>query len=201
MRTTFQVVDNFLNDPYAVRARASSMDFSVAPEYMGHRYPGIIPLEHDDPLRSEMVEKISGLHGREVNVSLAFLRLSLQDEDTPVWIHPDSCVDEWAGVLYLSRADFCSGGTAFWRHRGLGWESLPSTEKARESGVVMDQSFVDRLNSDGNDIDKWTITGLLPMAYNRFITYPSKLFHSRYPRQSFGDCFDNGRLIAACFYS
>jgi hypothetical protein len=195
------VVDKFLDDPYALRREASAMDFTQAPEFNGHKYPGIVPIEKDTQLFDELQAKVSELRGRESSISMAFLRLSLANEETPVWIHPDACVDQYAGVLYLSRPDFCFGGTAFWQHRGLGWKELPSDSERSEKGIVLDQALADQLNRDGNDPNMWMMTGLLPAAYNRFITYPSKWFHSRWPQEAYGSNFDNGRLILACFYS
>jgi hypothetical protein len=44
------------------------------------------------------------------------------------------------------------------------------------------------------------MTALLPMRFNRFLTYPTCFFHSRYPFEAFGNAPENGRLVWVCFF-
>jgi hypothetical protein len=199
MTPVITVHDNFLADPCAVREWAMHQDWSVAPEYQGHRYPGCIELPAN--IADTVTAGLSKAHGSTAKPSLMFARMSLAGESTPAWIHADSGVDEYAAVLYLTRPTYCTGGTAFWYHNELQWDRVPDAKALREQGVVWNQSFADRLNHDANDVKHWSMTGLIPMKYNRLLTFKSKLFHSRWPQQSLGTNYDNGRLIIAAFYS
>jgi hypothetical protein len=78
-------------------------------------------------------------------------------------------------------------GTAFWTSRLTGRNSLQ-------------QNAAFRL-PDFNDENKWYMDNLIGMRYNTALFYNSSLFHSRYPFEAFGDCPENGRLIAVAFFT
>ena len=201
MNVTIAIADGFFKDPMKLRECALGNDFNVAPEFQGHNYKGAVPVVDPDVIR-EIETGLGAVHqGKKCVVSLAFFRMSLEGEDTPAWIHPDSSCDSHAAVIYLTRPRFCFGGTAFWRHRELGWDALPQGPELEEEGVVLTDEFMSGLHQDSGDIDKWEMTGLAQMKYNRLVTFRSNLFHSRWPKDPFGTNYDNGRLILGCFYS
>lgn len=200
MKLTTAVADDFFKNAFNVRAFALAHDFNVAPEFQGHRYKGCVPVA-DPKLLSELEAGLAKIHGAPCKVTLAFFRLSLHNEDTPVWIHPDSSCDEMAAVVYLTRPLYCYGGTAFWKHRGLGLDYYPDMADCELNSIVPGQWLAEQVNQDGQSSDAWEMTGLVSMKFNRLVTYPTKLFHSRYPKESFGNNQDDGRLILAAFYS
>ena len=56
------------------------------------------------------------------------------------------------------------------------------------------------LHEDGMDDSKWEIETKVGMQFNRFITYPTRMFHSRYPNHIDAEKKEDGRLVWACFY-
>lgn len=202
MNPALLVYDDFLADPYSWRDWAMRQDFNVDPVFEGRAYHGCIPISGPGML-ADLETQLTKAVG-PCKVSLAFARMALKDEETPAWIHPDTAVgegsDAMAGVLYLTRPRFCMGGTAFWAHNELGWDAVPTLPEMQAQGARW-ETVADLLTKDANDQSKWSMTGLVPMKYNRFLTYPVRTFHSRWPKLGWGTNYDNGRLIIACFYS
>jgi hypothetical protein len=56
------------------------------------------------------------------------------------------------------------------------------------------------MTREWKNLKPWTQTGFVPMQFNRFITYPTCFFHSRFPFEAFGTGPEDGRLIWICFY-
>lgn len=184
-RPSVLLVDDFCKHAQAVRDHALTLDFGPQ-EYKGHVYNGI-GLYHLD-----MTEYLSDALGWPVAQELSFFRLGLEGDELTSYIHCDSVCSRFACVWYLTPADLCRGGTAFWRHKELGWDALPA------EGV--DEKMAEKLNHDGNIEECWELEALAKMWWNRAVIYPSALFHSRYPRQSFGSDASDGRLIWCCFF-
>jgi len=135
----------------------------------------------------------------ETKDHISFFRLSKPGEETPAAVHPDTAMDrDMACVLYLTPGG--TGGTAFWRHKETGLSSMRELKKRDEKDH---EALVDLINKDSNDESKWDRRMLVDYKYNRFITYPTDYFHSRYPFQSegFGDKNETARLIWVAFYN
>lgn len=179
------IVDDFCDHPVAVRDFAMGLDFGPQ-EYKGHVYNGIGLADLD------MTEYLSAAVGFPVAQELSFFRLGVDGDELTSYIHCDSVCSRFACVWYLTPADLCRGGTAFWRHKELGWDRLPA------EGV--DAEMAEKLNRDGNIEECWKLEALAKMWWNRAVIYPSALFHSRYPRQAFGSDASDGRLIWCCFF-
>ena len=60
---------------------------------------------------------------------------------------------------------------------------------------------VDRLNAEAHSEATWNRVGLARQQFNRLITYPCRLFHSRFPQRSAGRDLQTGRLIWVAFYN
>jgi hypothetical protein len=56
------------------------------------------------------------------------------------------------------------------------------------------------MTAEWKKLEPWCTQGFVPMQFNRFITYPTSLFHSRFPFEAFGNGPEDGRLIWICFY-
>lgn len=188
------VVENFAADALAVREAviAGSFDTKQGPD--GADYTGIsdYPVEH-------WYERIGEVLGKPIVPRLSCFRLNLQGELPHSWVHSDDICAQFASVLYMNTAEQCAGGTAFWKHRALGVSYLLSREELAARGMDAD-AFYRLMNREWKDADAWQQTGFLPMQWNRFLTYPTCFFHSRYPFEGFGTGPQDGRLIWACFY-
>lgn len=137
--------------------------------------------------------------GKRITPRLSCFRLNLEGELPHSWVHSDDICATYATVLYLNLTPQCQGGTAFWRHRRFGIDRLPSREELLERGTEPDY-YYRSMDKDWKILGLWEQVGFVPMAWNRLITYPTSLFHSRYPFTGFGKAPADGRLIWICFY-
>lgn len=188
MRQTLIQVDDFAPDAAAVREAVIASEFRTQNGPDGYQYTGIseYPVPQWHALLSQAMD-------REVNIKLSCFRLNLERELPHSWVHSDEvCCAQWAGVLYLNAPKQCLGGTAFWRHTGLGLEELPANES---------QSFYAMINREWRELTAWEQTALVAMRFNRFCAYPTSMFHSRYPFSGFGSTPQDGRLIWAVFFN
>lgn len=188
------VQDHFAADAEVVRQTVIQGGFSTERGPDGAEYTGInetaVPHWHD---------RIAEVIGKKITPRLSCFRLNLKGEMPHSWVHSDDICAQWASVLYLNPAEQCQGGTAFWKHRALGMERLLQEDEMRESGMEP-AAFHAFMTREWKDLTFWQMTMLLPMAFNRFITYPTSYFHSRYPFEGFGSGPQDGRLIWVCFY-
>jgi hypothetical protein len=189
MDTFLHVVDNFLEDPLQVRAAALAGGFDTV-EFAGHKYTGVGPRNQPD-----LKHAISKAVGIEIQPVISFFRRGMPQDETTHWIHADTICAQYASILYLNLPEQCHGGTAFRYHNELNWDRIPPEARTR------DQAFFDRLNEDGNDASKWRFAGFVAMKWNRFIAYPTNVFHSRWPREGWGETEQNARLIWVCFFN
>jgi Family of unknown function (DUF6445) len=135
--------------------------------------------------------RITEFLGKPILPRLSCFRLNLAGELPHSWVHSDEICAQFASVLYLNLPDQCRGGTAFWRHKISNLDRLP---------VGKDLKFYRQMDAEWKDLSLWEQVALVSMRWNRFITYPTCLFHSRYPHEAFGAGPENGRLIWICFY-
>jgi hypothetical protein len=144
-------------------------------------------------------DRIAAAVGSPITPRLSCFRLNLAGEFPHSWVHSDDICAEYASVLYLNLPEQCAGGTAFWRHSALGMDRLLTREELAARGMNPDH-FYQLMNREWRDLKFWEQADFVPMRFGRFVTYPTCLFHSRYPFEGFGNGADNGRLIWVCFY-
>lgn len=186
--------DNFAPDAEEVRKAVIAGGFKKETGPDGAEYTGIsgYPVPH-------WIERIAELIQCPIVPKLSCFRLNLAGELPHSWVHSDDICAKYASVLYLNPPEQCAGGTAFWRHEALKIDRLPSKEELTAQGVHADW-FYDMMAREWKELTYWQQTGFVPMQWNRFITYPTCYFHSRFPFEAFGDGPQDGRLIWVCFY-
>ena len=187
-------VDDFAPDAAEVREAVISGPFETHQGPDGATYTGIsdYPVAH--------WPKLIGLSiGKEIEPKLSCFRINYAGEMPHSWVHSDDICAKYASVLYLNPPEQCQGGTAFWRHEGLKIDHLPTREQIEASGFGADW-FLEMMTREWKELKYWKQVGFVPMQFNRFITYPTSLFHSRYPFEGFGTTPADGRLIWICFY-
>jgi hypothetical protein len=187
-------VDNFSSDALAVREAVIAGRFSTEKGPDGAMYTGIS--EYAVP---HWYERIGEVLHRPIAPRLSCFRVNLAGELPHSWVHSDDICAQYASVLYLNLPEQCQGGTAFWKHKALGISSLLSREALAQRGMDA-EAFYQLINREWKDADAWEQIGFMPMQFNRFLTYPTCFFHSRYPFEGFGTSPADGRLIWACFY-
>jgi Family of unknown function (DUF6445) len=186
--------DDFAPDAEFVRGAVTRGGFSTETGPDGARYTGISLY-----LVSQWFERIAELVGRPITPRLSCFRLNLAGELPHSWVHSDDICAKFASVLYLNPPEQCLGGTAFWKHKTRGIDRLPPKAELTARGEDAD-AFYRTMDREWKELQHWEQIGLVPMQFNRFITYPTCLFHSRYPFEAFGSGPKDGRLIWICFY-
>jgi hypothetical protein len=183
--------DNFACDAHEIRAEVIAGPFGSHTGPDGALYTGISlhPVKH-------WTEKLSAKLGKLIKPGLSCFRMNLDGELPHSWVHSDGICAERATVLYLNTPEQCTGGTAFWKHRKLGIDRLPSKEELGKDW----ESFYKQMDKDWKVLDLWEQIDFVPMRWNRLITYSTALFHSRFPFSGFGKGPSDGRLIWICFY-
>lgn len=191
------VIDDFLPDPHALRARGLASTYAV-----GGRYPGLnsverVPIPHLDRI-------VSSIMGRAVHApwsedfSHGHFRVALASDDKPGRIHIDP--SQLSGILYLSRPEDCRGGTEFYRHIRTGTDRVPMDERSlNAAGYSSYQDLQhDILDTDALDRSKWELSMTVPMRFNRLVLLQPHYWHTSGP--GFGDSIENGRLIYVMFF-
>lgn len=187
-------MENFAPDAEAVREAVIAGSFATRQGPDGADYTGI-----SDYAVPHWFARIGEVLGRTVVPRLSCFRLNLAGELPHSWVHSDDICAQYASVLYLNTPEQCTGGTAFWKHAALGVSHLLSREELEARGMDVD-AFYKLMNREWKDAEAWRQVAFMEMKFNRFLTYPTCFFHSRWPWEGFGTSPQDGRLIWACFY-
>lgn len=188
-----QQFDDFAPDALEVRKAVVAGGFKDEMGPDGAMYSGIsgypVPQWYD---------RISHLLGQSITPRLSCFRINYAGENPHSWVHSDDICAKYASVLYLNPPEQCKGGTAFWRHMKFGDHLFSDKELAE---MEVDREIYHRtMTAEWKDLKPWKQEAFVPMQFNRFITYPTCFFHSRYPFEGFGSTPEDGRLIWICFY-
>lgn len=186
--TTLQIIDDFCPVP-GMRDKALGGEFKTHIGPDGAKYTNI-NVEQFPELFSCLE---TGL-GCKAQPKLAVFRVDLDGELPHCPVHSDEICATHAGILYLNLPEQCRGGTAFWRHKRTRLEMMP------ELNGPLAIHELKQLAADWHDASQWEQTSFSAMKFNRFITYPTRMFHSRWPLDGFGQSKENGRLIWTVFY-
>lgn len=189
-----RLFDNFAPDFSAVREAVTSGPFTTETGPDGAKYTGISAY----PV-PQWFDRISELLNQKIVPKLSCFRLNLKGELPHSWVHSDDICAKFASVLYMNEPQQCYGGTAFWEHKHLHIDALPSREELAEQKVDSDE-YYRMIEKEWKEQSVWHLKDFIQMRANRFITYPTRFFHSRYPFEAFGDGPKDGRLIWICFY-
>lgn len=177
-----RIADDFLSNPQEVREQALHAEFIDWPGPDGETYKRICIAEI--PVVREGIERMFG----PVEMLGMAYRLNYGGEMPNAAIHSDMGWGTHAMVLYLCDGE---GGTAFWQHKATGASRM-------EPG---DFDLLAKVEGDWDDADEWDRLYTCPLKFNRAVFYDGSQFHSRYPFEAFGDCPENGRLIAVAFFT
>lgn len=192
--TRLLIKDGFLPNAEEFRAQVLARPFEdkIGPD--GAPYKNIQVRE-----TNEFQTLLEAVLGRPVMQHLTMVRANYAGELPHNPVHSDQICAEYACVLYLNTPEQCRGGTAFWRHKKLGWDSLPHEASLRAKGKSPKRLYAE-LDDGYKDPTAWEQTLLAEMKFNRLIAYPSRRFHSRWPHTAFGTSPDDVRLIWVSFF-
>ena len=199
MPTSLVVVDDFLDNPVALRDAALRLTY---PDRGETNFPGRNSVERIN------IEGLSAQASRVVGEPLEPMpppqahgkcRITLGNDRGRAKVHVDAA--HWSGILYLTRPEHCRGGTEFFRHRATGTDRAPFNDaEARahgyESAKAMTAAILDR---DGTDDASWEPTMQVPMRFNRLLMLRPWLWHTA--GETFGTSLEDGRLVYLMFFA
>ena len=178
------IIDDFAPEPDALRSFAAEQHFAAA----GRHYPGIkaaLPvgyLQTQGPLIGKILREVFGVAGKvsilEADFSIVTaVPASLSIEQRLP--HVDALEPgRLALVHYLVPGG--TDGTAFYRHRATGYETVDAERSAAYfaslqrdlTGGAVPESYIT------GDTALFEQTALLPGVYNRALLYRSRMLHS-----------------------
>lgn len=194
MRRSVIVVDDFYEDPDAVRAQAVGSTYFVRNSSAYLRSTEILCNE-------ALIATVAAAVGAPMlkiapKYTSGGFRLSNPQTPKSLGIHVDFGAD-WNVIVYLSRDSGTDGGTSLWRHRASGLEVMPPLEKLAEHGYKDLEDFNTRVLDDTLDRSKWDEVLRVPARYNRLLAIRSELFHSM--TADFGQSVADSRIIQVFF--
>lgn len=168
------VVDNFLENPDAVRNSALSLDF-----YRTGMFPGTRTDRADYDYEEYITKKLETILNKKIEgyyLDSFCFQLCLEDNET--WLHYDET--EWAGILYLTPDAPAGAGTALYRHTPTGIFQGPAELDVKDNN--------------------WEIITALGNVYNRLVLYKGTIYH-RSLISGFGHDAATGRLTQTFFFN
>lgn len=192
MHPSLIVIDDFLLEPEALRLRAQAIEGHYAP-YRGEDWPEENTLRRVSQCRlSGLPEALERALHAPVEILFSGFRLDYAGELPIRPVHFDAECGDFAAVLYLNLDHQARGGTAFWRHRLHAIDGLPPGSREEIEAWY---------RSECDYPEAWEIASLIGMRFNRIVVYPTRYFHSRWPREGFGASPGDGRLIGGIFFN
>lgn len=185
-RAPLLVIDNVVADPDGLVDLAAAKVFGDVASY----FPGIrskVPLTLQqfilDELRGEFAE-VFGLRRSGLRVTSCHFSLVTTSPADLTYLqripHIDSLIsNELAFILYLFKADF--GGTAFYRHRKTGFESVDQARRAEYwRRIEEEQAAVERASTGyiSGDNEFYERIGRQAGVFNRMLIYRRTSLHS-----------------------
>jgi hypothetical protein len=199
MLPSMLIIDDFLRDPYAVRARALALTYDASNKK--GNYPGLV--SHEALPLTGLDEAVSARLGVKVQPAAgtthAHCRLTLKNDRGISGVHIDPAF--YSGILYLNLPEHCRGGTDFFRHKPTGLERVPQTmQELAPTGFADVNALIEQVvNGDTNKPARWERVMTVPMRFNRLLLFSPWLFHNAAP--GFGDRPENGRLVHLQFFA
>lgn len=167
-------------------ARGPAQYSSIVNPADGVAYPDIC-LDLPPAIRDAVATELSGIMYRPVTPNYLFLRLSVKGQHVPHKVHTDNSMGTYSLMLYLN--DNQEAGTGFAKHRKMGIARAPAREEDVATSI-----------RDQNDMSKWEVYRMVPMAQNRALVFDADLFHVALPVGGFGKDKTDGRLVLTAFF-
>jgi hypothetical protein len=189
LNTRYAHIDNFLNDFSGFRSHCDGVDFKGENNVVdGVFYPGV-STDIPEPIRAEVIEKVSAFFGAEIKPGAMFMRLSVAGVDAPHQAHTDTIMGDYGLMLYLNRLDDCLGGTSFVIHKKTGLCENPINDKQEQLW-----------KETTNKTDEWHILDICTMRPNRAMVFNTNYMHRAEPVGGFGTDGKDGRLVLTFFW-
>jgi hypothetical protein len=195
----FLVIDNFYDDPDAVRAFALTQEYvEDSAIYTGWRSTTRL-------ISESMLARFRLWLGAQVlhadNPHSGSFQYAIRSNR--ICIHADPC--SFAGVIYLTPQAPSDSGTSFFRHRSIGATHGPTAEEAsrRNTSVEVLRNELFRTNTYNNG-DRgmeavWDQVDRVGNVFNRLVLWDGMRLHAA--SAYFGDSLQTGRLVQVFFFA
>ena len=193
------VVDDFLDDPHALRELALKQEYpseKSSPNYPGRNSKNSHIIKgFDKKIRALLDQHVMP----EYTASHAKFRIALDGEKGKDGIHIDPV--NWTVLLYLTLPEHCQAGTHLFRHIATNSDRAPFNEQEmRAMGYDTPEAFMKNvIDKNTNDRSKWEELMTIPMRFNRLVILKPQQYHDA--GISFGTTLENGRLVYICTYN
>jgi len=202
VKITHLVIDDFYDDPYAVRNAALHAEYERRTDdqyYPGDNSAGAFEVEGLNDIVSSLVQEPVMRTPHTAHCQFRIAMAGAESRAT-LRIHVDGA-NYWSGIVYLTLPEYCRGGTEFYRHKELDSDHAPLYDKevtkfGYDSCALFTQ---DLTKKDSNDESKWEHIFTVPMRFNRCILFRPWYWHT--PGKSFGDCPENARMVQMFFFT
>ncbi|NNU16713.1 hypothetical protein HK107_10305 [Parvularcula sp. ZS-1/3] len=199
MHLTHLIIDDFFDQPHAVREAALRMEYPPRPEgaqYPGRNANGKLPMDGIERLISQIVHE--PVVPMVKDSSHAMPRLAMAGDEGRNNVHYDHC--HWSAIICLSLDEHVVGGTQFKKHIPTGYDRCPVFPGEPEAlGYSSVPQAVNAMRSKDNfKEEEWETTFEIPFKFNRMLLFRGYLWHDA--GVSFGDKPENGRLILPLFF-
>lgn len=193
------VLDNFYDDPFAVRRLALSCKYR---DIAAENYPGYQSLA---PVISRSVlERLGTAVGATIDYAasrqmMGFFRYIPEHKTSRLKVHTDML--DWTVVIYLTPDGDPTAGTRFYRHRATGLYGPPSRAQMRRFGY---RSFADYerrvVVPDTLKPQAWEEVDAVDYRFNRCVIFKAnEMFHSHH--KGFGDGLTTARMTQNFFFN
>ena len=167
MPKSVRIIDDFLPaEIFAAHKRDSANALYEKTRFRDLDYRGICKDESSDPA------PLFARHGMHIRLQFQYFRVYEKDTIQNTFIHWDPGFATYNAILSLAENDRHNGQFAFWRHRETGWVEVNLEDRA---GMAL-------TDADGLAEDRWELVELIELPPNRCVIFPTRLFHSRYPK-------------------
>ena len=190
MQTSLIIIDDFYDDPFAIRDAALALRFKKQ-RYADGKF-SYQTAKVPEAIRSQAIDKIITIIGKEFRGQFIKSNFHLENRNETksrpkTYIHIDKL--RWIGIIYLNPPFQCTGGTNFYQHKGTGHLHWNDVIRDHKAGI---QSHV-QIRKDARKIQPWLLTDTVAMRFNRLLLYDGRYFHQ--PASHFGMSKGNSRLI------
>lgn len=190
---TFLCVDNFYDDPDAVREFALKQDFQLHKEYHKGRRTDIVYRPE------ELKKKFEKLIGKRIiswdkyGVNGCFQYCTAEDA---IVYHYDS--QNYAGVIYLTPDAPPEAGTTFYRSKKNKLTKIMDNPHAEATGKSFDELHGETFATGFYDSTQFDVVDVVGNVYNRLVVWDALTLHAA--TKYFGTDLHNSRLFHLFFF-
>jgi hypothetical protein len=185
MIQTLRVFDDALTNEEQMEMMGEAQYLIENPDHsvvaQGETWPGMLATKWAPPLVSSR------------NITAAGFRLYLPEnlEKQPTFIHHDQSLGNNTCITLVQGTE--QTGVAFFRHKGLGWDRIPSDKPAWWTDQIALK--IQSEGQPGNWAAAFELTSLVELLPRRHIIFDSSLFHARWPL-----AVTAPRLVHVCWF-